>query len=249
MADRAIEELVCQGYAIAPSGLPQDEIAAIAQAFDQLHADYTARHGHDWLKNLDEHHTIRLPLAYDARFLDLAANRTVMEIVGRLIGGKFILNQQNGIVNPAGERYNQGAWHRDLPYQHFVSSRPLAINALYCVDDFTIENGATFVLPGSHKQEAYPSDAYIEKHAAQISAPAGSFVIVDCMTYHRGGFNRSPNKRRAVNHVYTIPLLRQQIDIPAAVGERYADSATHELLGFRYPLARSIEEYLASRKK
>jgi len=52
--------------------------------------------------------------------------------LSKLIVGKFILNQQNGI-NPPGETCNQSAWHRDLPYQHYVSSTPLTINALLCM--------------------------------------------------------------------------------------------------------------------
>lgn len=249
IVDQAIEEIVCQGYAVVPSGMSAAEIAEFADRFDRLHDQYTARHGRAWLESIDEHNTIRLPLAYDPRFLDLASNATVIDIVGRLIGGKFILNQQNGIVNPAGERYNQGAWHRDLPYQHFVSSRPLAINALYCVDDFTPDNGATYVLSASHRQEAFPSDGYVNRHAVQASAPAGSFVLIDCMTYHRGGFNGTARNRRAVNHVYTIPLMRQQIDMPAVLGERYTDAFARDLLGYRYAVPRSIEEYLASRKR
>ena len=39
--------------------------------------------------------------------------------------------------------HHQSAFHRDLPYQHFTSSRPIAINALFCADEFTNENGAT----------------------------------------------------------------------------------------------------------
>lgn len=249
IVDQAIEKIICQGYSIVPSGMDAAKIAAVADGFDRLLAEYTARHGHEWLVSLDEHNTIRLPLAYDPRFLELASNATIIDVVGRLIGGKFILNQQNGIINPAGERYNQGAWHRDLPYQHFVSSRPLAINALYCVDDFTPENGATFVLPASHRQEAYPSNEYVTNHARQVNAPAGSFVLIDCMTYHRGGFNGTMHNRRAVNHVYTIPLMRQQIDMPAVIGDGYTDAFARELLGYRYPLPRSIEEYLAARKK
>lgn len=39
---------------------------------------------------------------------------------------------------------------RPVLYQHYVSSSPLAVKALFCVDDFTHENGSTFVLPASH---------------------------------------------------------------------------------------------------
>jgi len=162
-----------------------------------------------------------------------------------------ILNQQNGVINPPhAERYNQGAWHRDLPYQHFVSSRPLAINALFCLDAFTAENGATMVLPASHRLEAFPSDRFVEAEAATIAAPAGSFIILDCMMFHSGGVNLTERPRRAVNHVYSIPLLRQQIDLPNTLGETFvADGDLRRLLGFDVRTPRSVSEYLAGRGK
>jgi ectoine hydroxylase-related dioxygenase (phytanoyl-CoA dioxygenase family) len=204
----------------------------------------------EFLKEIDEHNGIRLPLAIDETFIDLATNPRVLELVGKLIRNKFILNQQNGIINPPGETYNQGLWHRDLPYQHFVSSRPLAINALYCVDDFTIENGATYVLPGSHTQEEYPSDSFVESKARQITAPAGTFIVLHCMLFHRGGANTTSLRRRAVNHVYSTAFIKQQIDIPSAMGGRSVRSAAvADLLGFRYQIPRTVADFLESRRR
>src|SRR5690606_6948986 len=146
----------------------------------------------------DEFNTIRLLLSHHSLFVDLATHSLLLELVGKLIYGKYILNQQNGIINPPDERYNQDAWHRDLPYQHFVSDRPIIINALYCVDEFTVENGATYVLPGSHKFSSFPSDEYILKNSIQICAPAGSFIVLDGMLYHRGSKNNTRHARRAI---------------------------------------------------
>jgi ectoine hydroxylase-related dioxygenase (phytanoyl-CoA dioxygenase family) len=173
----------------------------------------------------------------------------VIALLKELIVGKFILNQQNGIINPPGRKYNQGAWHRDLPYQHFLTSTPLAIGALFCVDDFYPDNGATYVLPASHKHEAFPSSTYILKNGVQLSAPAGSFIIVDSMVFHRGGNNLTTQNRRAVNHVYTIPLIKQQIDILAVFDKLDLDDNLKELLGYKYKLPQSIESFLDSRKK
>jgi hypothetical protein len=85
------------------------------------------------LARIDEHNTIRTPFAYDGSLLTLARNPAILEICKRLIGGYQILSQQNGVINPPARTYNQGAWHRDLPYQHVVFSRPMAINALFCL--------------------------------------------------------------------------------------------------------------------
>jgi ectoine hydroxylase-related dioxygenase (phytanoyl-CoA dioxygenase family) len=92
-----------------------------------------------------------------------------LEICRRLIADYVVLNQQNGVINPPhGQPYSQGKWHRDLPYQHFVSSRPLAVNAFFCLDPFTPGNGATMVLPASYRQESFPSDRFVVTEAVSI---------------------------------------------------------------------------------
>lgn len=245
--ERACEEIRRLGYAVVPSGLSTDAVAALAAEFDAVQGRYIERYGLAYLAERDEHNTIRLPLTESDAFRQLAMNPNILALVEKLVRGRFVLNQQNGIVNPSGARYNQGAWHRDLPYQHFVSTRPLAVNALYCVDDFTPENGASLVLPASHKEEAFPSDAFVAAHAHSVAAQAGSFIVLDCMCFHRGGENRSARVRRAVNHVYTIPHLKQQVSIPCAVDLGGYDEATRRLLGADWDVPASVASLLDKR--
>lgn len=244
-AERAAESLRLLGYAVLPARADAARLGDLRERFDALRERRATEHGVEALRALDEHNTVRGPLASEPAFLELARDAVVLELCAQLLGPGFILNQQNGIVNPAREgAYNQAAWHRDLPYQHFTSSRPLGLNALFCLDDFTADNGATRVVPASHKVEALPSDAVIAATEREVTAPAGSFIVLDCMTYHRGGSNRSAADRRAVNHVYTIGLMRQQIDLPAWLGEDFAaEPALRQLLGYDYRSPRSAAEY------
>lgn len=249
--DRAVESLKILGYTVIEGGYDSDQLSSLTAAFDCALVKSVAEHGGaQALAAIDEHNTIRAALAYDAIFLQLATNPHVLEISRRLIADYIVLNQQNGIVNPPrGEHYNQRSWHRDLPYQHFVSSRPLAINALFCLDRFTIENGATLVLPGSHRGEAFPSDSFISSNAMTIEAEAGSFILLDCMTFHTGGVNLTECPRRAVNHVYTIPMMRQQIDLPRMLGDEFViDPQLRSLLGYDVRTPSTVAEYLRSRR-
>ena len=162
--DEAVEQVRNIGFAVIDSGYSASELAQFSEEFNATRKSYIEMYGEIELKNIDEYNTIRSPLTHGSEvFLKLALNANLMSVLKKLIQGKFVLNQQNGIINPPQETYNQAAWHRDLPYQHFVSTKPLAINALFCVDDFTIENGATFVIPASHKTEDFPSVNYIKK--------------------------------------------------------------------------------------
>jgi ectoine hydroxylase-related dioxygenase (phytanoyl-CoA dioxygenase family) len=254
-ASRSDVEYACEsikhlGYGIVDGGYTSRWLETLSEAFERVQQRHYCDHGgKEALKRIDEHNTIRLPLSYEPMFFELATNIKILEICRKLIPGYAILNQQNGVVNPPrSERYNQGAWHRDLPYQHFVSSRPLAINALFCLDPFTIENGATKVLPASHHREAFPSDCFVEAQAVAVGAPAGSFIVLDCMTFHSGGINTTDRPRRAINHVYSIPLFRQQIDLPSVLGETFVtDKEFRKLLGYDVRTPSSINEYLNGR--
>jgi ectoine hydroxylase-related dioxygenase (phytanoyl-CoA dioxygenase family) len=130
---------------------------------------------------------------------------------------------QNAIINRPTDAHYQVTWHRDLNYQHWVSSRPLAISALYAIDDFSDLTGGTLLIPASHKSEEFPSPEYIAAHQVGLTAKAGSILVFDAMLFHRSGTNRSQIIRRAVNHIYTLPLIKQQISFPRMLNGKFGD--------------------------
>lgn len=248
--DEVAEQVKRIGYAILDSGYSTDELTQLSEAFNRTRAVYVQKYGEARLRSANEFHTVRAPLTHgDPLFVRLATNQNLLNVLGKLIVGKFILNQQNGVINPPGETYNQGAWHRDLPYQHYISNTPLAVNALFCVDDFTLENGSTFVLPATHQTVSYPSASYIQRNALQVEAKAGQFILMDCMLFHSGGFNSTNHDRRAVNHMYSIPYFRPQIDISRNIDRSRLTKEQGDVLGLNFELYLSVEEYLNAAEK
>lgn len=206
------ENIIRRGFSIVDSGFSAKFLSSLRQQIDKLKGEYIENYSLSKLKLIDEHNTLRAPFLNSPIFLKVAFNKKLIQVLSNVLGNNFILNQQNVIINPAKEAYNQNKWHRDLPYQHFVSSRPLAINALFCLDDFTSNNGATFVMPGSHNHERFPSEKYVMNEEIQVSAPAGSYIILDSMLYHKGGNNKSNSSRIGINNVFSSPMIRRQID-------------------------------------
>ncbi len=247
LASEAIRRL---GFAVIDSGFSHAEILQISDVFDRVRQRYQATYGFDQLSRIDEAHTLRAPLAMgDPLFIRIASDSRILELVASLINGKFILSQQNGVINPILSGYSQARWHRDLPYQHYVSNTPLAINALYCVDDFTATNGATLVLPGTHKTVSFPSDAWISRNSHQIEARAGQYVVLDSMLFHSGGVNTSNRERRAVNNLYTIPYFKQQVSLPAILMDLVLTKEQRFLFGFDYEEPQSLEEFFTRRMR
>lgn len=250
--DQALELLSFRGFCTLDSGIDARTLASLKEAFDDGLSNYHGRFGTQYdLKALGEHQTIRVLAKFAPAFVTLIENPPLRAFLQALFGNSVVLNQMNGLINPPkGEQYAQARWHRDLPYQHFVASRPLAINALFCLDDFTVENGATRVAVGSHKEEKFPSAAVLETIAETVTAPAGTFLVLDAMTYHCGGNNLTGTPRRAVNHVFTIPLMRQQISFESAIGgDLDLTEDTRRLLGYGSVEPRTVDEWLEARTR
>lgn len=247
--DAHTEELRLLGSTVLDSGMSPSETTEVASRIEPvIRRQESELGGADRLDKIGERGTGRALLAYDELFLSLAINERLLKLVSKVLGDYFVLSQQNSIVLHPGTAHDQAKFHRDLPYQHFVSSRPLALNALFCADPFTRENGATIVIPGSHKYEPFPSDAVVRRIEQPVTAPAGSFIVLDAMTFHCSGINRSQAPRRGVNHVFVLPFMRQQIDLPALLGDKYAgDTRLRRLLGYDAATPTSVTDWRRAR--
>src|ERR1700709_326345 len=81
------------GYGVINGGYEPKWLAALPDAFERAHQRHAGEHGGPQaLQAIDEHNTIRLPLAYEPVFLELAANGNILEICKQLIAGYAVLN-------------------------------------------------------------------------------------------------------------------------------------------------------------
>jgi len=212
------------GYAVLPSGFAAAEIADLSERLDRVMGQQVEEFGGaDRMTSIGDALTARCPLLYDDAFIGLAAHPELLALARELLGDYIVLMQQNGVINPPKQGHTQLSYHRDLPYQHFVSSRPLAMSALFCIDPFRVETGATTVIPASHRMEAFPSSEVAAELDTPVTADPGSFIVFDSMLFHRAGANVSDRPRRAVNQVFSVPIIAQQISLPDAFAGRYAD--------------------------
>lgn len=251
-ADRARQELDVRGYTVVESGFSDYDLDDLRERLDKAVLQQQSEFGgYAELNKVGEGDTLRAPLLWDERFLAVAINPRVVEICRRVLGDYFIINQQNGIRNPPmSGSHSQGHYHRDLPYQHFVSSRPLALNALLCLDSFTPENGGTRVIPGSHKIEYFPDDGVVKALEVAISVPRGCYLVLNSMVFHSAGTNTTTEYRRGINTVFTIPIIKQQIALPPSLQGRFdGEPALKRLLGFEVDSPKSLLEWFDSRRR
>ena len=246
--DRYVEELSILGYSIIEDVLTDDELKTARIKLDEVYAMQVKEFSEEELGSINELYMARMPFVYDDYFLSFITNEKLINVVKAVLGNYFVLHLQNGIINMPDRPHHQNSWHRDLPYQDFTSSAPLAISALYCIDNFDESTGGTIVIPHTHKLDHMPSEQYIQKHSAQVTAKAGALVLFDSMVFHRAGYNASHHIRRGLNHMFTTAILKQQINIPSMLNGKYSDEPfLRMLMGYDACPPGSVAEWRRSR--
>ncbi len=219
MADR--EQLHRDGYTLLRQAIPTEWLADLRAVFDadvQPSDQWPVPRGMDWRYSM---------LDDDSKIQAVCRLPQLLSVAGELIGERFFLSQVEGREPLAGGGHQQ--LHRDLSAQ-----RPgdIAI-ALAFFDDYGPENGATRIVPGSHRSElgAPPFDFNDESRAIQLSGGAGDILVFDVDLVHAGSLNVIGARRRSIlisyfseslypSHLETVALRNIRMD----TSDRFAPS-------------------------
>jgi ectoine hydroxylase-related dioxygenase (phytanoyl-CoA dioxygenase family) len=164
---------------------------------------------------------------------ELVAHPAVLELVDAVLDAPCLLSAHIAINVHPGETAQ--AMHPDDGYCGVARPRrAFGVSAVWAIDDFTTENGATEVLPGSHLFGSEPI-ADTDPRIRPIEMSAGSVVVFLGTTLHRGGANRSYSTRLGITPQYCQPWVRQIENMALAVPPDVAATLprrVQELLGY-----------------
>jgi len=155
-------------------------------------------------------------------------------LVDELLLPNYLLSMFQVIKIHPGER--QQVLHHDDGFFPIPRPRPrpaFSVATILAVDDFTEENGATVVIPGSHRwDDRRPGP---EDQAVPAVMSAGSVLVLLGTTWHGGGANSSDGPRLAVTAQYGEPWARTQENMSLAVPREVARRSSptiQSLLGY-----------------
>jgi ectoine hydroxylase-related dioxygenase (phytanoyl-CoA dioxygenase family) len=169
-------------------------------------------------------------------FERIAENETVLALVGHFLAPNFLLSAAQAIQIHPGEA-EQGL-HSDDSFYKVPRPRPaLSVSMICAIDDFTQENGATMIVPGSHKWGAVDQSTLPKAQAEKRSVvmKAGSAIVFPGTLVHGGGANRSNASRLAITYQYCEGWLRQQENFFLAIPPDIAKTMpprVRELIGY-----------------
>ena len=218
-----VEDLADISTIDAIAGEMAPHIGATPTGFDEFSGVATRRSGALIARSPASHGLIQHPL--------------VLEVAGSLLdrARTFQLHLTQTIAigpgSPA-QSIHRDQWafdFFDFPHDYHVQC-----NTIWAMTDFTEENGATRLMPGS--QELPNSFEHTIDETVPAIMSKGSCLLYTGKVYHGGGENRSDETRGGLNVTYNVAWLRQEenqyLSVPLEVAATLPEDL-QRLMGYR----------------
>lgn len=230
-----VQDLAVHGYCMIAEALGPDEVGQLRERIDtQWEAE--ARAGVGRINQTGVHTTCNL-LNKGKIFQNVALNSPSEDVLGHLLGEDYLVSAMCALQTVPGTKA-QGL-HIDQFLFGVRTEFPLVANAFFMIDEFTEDNGATRIIPGSHRWSEERVVAAYEglgiagqgdggNPAGTIAAtgPAGTCFVFEGRLLHGAGHNRTTDKKRtAISAYYCRPWMRPFenafLSIPDAMMETF----------------------------
>jgi ectoine hydroxylase-related dioxygenase (phytanoyl-CoA dioxygenase family) len=226
----SLEQIRSEGYTVIRDALSPGQVEAIRQELAPIMA--SAPFGRNDFEGYRSQRVYAL-LAKAPTTAGLVTHPALAALLDHLLHPAYLLSAHLAINVHPGEtaqklHCDDGHCAMPRPRQH------LGVSAVWAIDDFTADNGATEILPGSHtwgSETPDPDDSRIRT----IEMSAGSAVVFLGSTYHRGGANTSDTIRLGITPQFCEPWIRpietMTLAVPPNLASRYSPRV-QSLLGY-----------------
>jgi ectoine hydroxylase-related dioxygenase (phytanoyl-CoA dioxygenase family) len=204
MTDGEISQLDEQGFAVFRNFLNPATLAALRKHVEDLFEQEGENAGSEFRQ---EPFARRLANLVDKGeiFRKVFACPPVLDAVAHVLGPRFKLSSLNA---RSADPYSSEAQPLHCDAGSLPDARGNCVcNTIWLLDDFTPENGATRIVPGSHKWGLLPQKVLVDPSAPHpdevlVLGPAGSVVVMNTHAWHGGTANRTSLPRRALHSFY-----------------------------------------------
>lgn len=207
-----IEELNLRGVATLGKVLSDEQIQWFFEDLKKKKQEDIDEFGREKLLENFSLETVQDLGRFAGAYYDLVANTVLNEVVNHALNDKAVIHSYNAIIldseGKKSEMVGHG-FHRDMPW--FPNCRTSVIIMIPLVD-YSMTNGSTQFVPGTHAFKDMPSIEFLEKHAVSAHGKAGEAFVVDSTTWHRAGKNKSGDPRPMIVLKYTLAPFKQQVE-------------------------------------
>jgi ectoine hydroxylase-related dioxygenase (phytanoyl-CoA dioxygenase family) len=203
---RHVEAIRADGYTIVQDAIAPDLVEALGEALIRLERDLGSKPAGN---GFEGHRTVRIYnlLAHGAPFAEVPIHASVLPIVEGVLDAQCLISSLSSIAIDPGE--SAQPIHADdqvIPLEK--PHAPIVCNSMWALTDFTEANGATRLVPGSHRSDNPQYGGAYDTIAAEM--PKGSVLLWDGALWHGGGANRTDTRRTGIAMNYCAGFIRQQ---------------------------------------
>ena len=237
-----IESLLKKGWVILPEIVDKDLVNRLRKGIDEAYAVCRSIQVKNGIaENTDG--TVHHLLCFEGPFLDFLKQNYCGDIISAFFQSPYILNTYGGVINLPNKASYVANIHRDIRTFYNI---PMMMNMLVMLDDFTVENGATYLLSESHLKDEKPDSDFFYKNATRALGKAGSILLFDSLTWHAAGLNTTVATRNALTLAFTRPFMKQQMDYPRFLGydrkEEFSDEVK-QVIGYNSRVPSNLDEW------
>lgn len=228
-----LERIEADGYTIVEDALSQELTMslrdAVRELFDELDVQPKGNRAEGIATKRLYNLVPRAPI-----FEELPVQENVLPLAEQLLEPELLLSGTTAMDIGPGEQF-QGLHADDGLFRIGRPHRPMMATTIWALTDFTDANGATRIVPGSHREPGHP-DLDDESISIPAEMPAGSVMIMDSQLWHCGGANTTTDDwRLGLNVQYVRGFFRTQqnqyLSIPHDKVPGYSQRL-RQLLGF-----------------
>jgi ectoine hydroxylase-related dioxygenase (phytanoyl-CoA dioxygenase family) len=204
--DAHVERVKREGFTIVENAFDASLADTLNESLERLERENNVKPA---MNGFEGHRTVRIYnlLAYGAPFTLVPVHENVLPIVESVLDPGCLISSLSSIAIDPGETA-QPIHSDDQVIPLDKPHRAIVCNSMWALTDFTEANGATRLVPGSHKK---PSPEYGGKYdtiAGEMKK--GSVLIWDGSLWHGGGANRTDKRRMGIAMNYCAGFIRQQ---------------------------------------
>jgi ectoine hydroxylase-related dioxygenase (phytanoyl-CoA dioxygenase family) len=161
-------------------------------------------------------------------FRQIAVSPKVLQLCRHMLGNDVLLSSMTAnIANQGGARM---AVHTDQDYIPLETPYPMVCDVAWMLVDFTADNGATLVAPGSHRWRRIPKRGE-SVPMVPATGPAGTALVFDGRLWHGTGENRTGESRYGMFSYFCRAFVRQQENFSLSLAPEVIADCSSELLG------------------
>ena len=237
--NKLLDVLELEGVAIVPSVLNHELVKSLRSELEQAIAEDAIRYPNVFDKGMVHNCMVR-----GVNMANLLDNPIMNAYLNKAFSDTCIIYAYQSSSLPPNQGNYGSRVHVDSP--RFITDFITNMGVIFPLNDFTVENGATFYLPGSQKLSDLPTEDFFYANAKRACCKAGDMMLVNARLVHAAGFNSTNHTRHSLTINFCRSYMRQRFDFPRLIQEsviaNFGENG-RRLIGMNVRMPTNLEDF------